>query len=107
MWIPDQGRKSVEFEGTINRHGNIAVPQAVLDDFGGKSRGKFHVRLTGRVISSKLRERRVKEEEIKRIATTQLESHDQVVKFLLSDGSLRFSKGIRRRLTRFAKGTAR
>jgi len=105
--IPDHSRKSVEFEGTINQHGNIAVPQAVLDDLGGKSREKIHVRLTGRVISSKLRERRVKEEEIERIATTQLESRDQVLKFLLSEGALRYNKGIRRRLTTFAKGPAR
>jgi hypothetical protein len=105
--IPDHSRKSVEFEGTINQYGNIAVPQAVLDDFGGKSREKIHVRLTGRVISSKLRERRVKEEEIERIAATQLESRDQVLKFLLSEGALRYNKGIRRRLTTFVEGPAR
>lgn len=97
----------MEFEGTINRHGNIAVPRAVLDDFGGKSGSKIQVRLTGRVVSSKLRERRVKEEEIERIAARQLESRDQVVKFLLSEGALSHNKGIRRRLTRFFLGTAR
>jgi hypothetical protein len=102
--IPDHSHKSVEFEGTINQYGNIVVPQAVLDDFGLKSRGKVHIRLTRRMISTKLRERRVNEEEIERIAITQLESHDQVVKFLLSEGALRNSKGILRRLTRLGNG---
>ena len=81
-------RKSAEFEACVDKSGKIAVPESVMREFGSRS-GTVHVRLTAKAISSGLLERSVSEEEIERISSTQLESREQVVKFLLSEGSLK------------------
>ena len=98
-------RNSIEFEGMIDEHGAIVVPDAALDHFPKGSGNKVHVRLTGPRISSALKEKRVNEDEIERIASLQLESRDQVVTFLLSEGSLRNRKSMLRQVKKRAKGT--
>ncbi len=93
----DQHRRSVEFDGEIDESGKIAIPEGFAKEIKGSS-GTIHVRLTSKVISSELKERNVSEEEIERICLVQLESRDQVVKFLLSEGVLRRTP-IRKRMT--------
>ena len=80
-------QSSVEFETILDQSGKIVVPQSVLKEFG-KHSGAIHVRLTAKALSSELKASNVSEEEIERIGSLQLESRDQVVKFLLSEGAL-------------------
>lgn len=85
--MTESPRESVEFEGAIDRKGRITVPSHIIREFG-KRGGRVHVRLTTNTISAGLRERDVSEREIERIGAMQLESREQVVKFLLSEGAL-------------------
>lgn len=85
--MTESSRESVEFESAIDRKGKITIPSHIMREFG-KRGGRVHVRLTTNTISAGLREREVSEEEIERISAMQLESREQVVKFLLSEGAL-------------------
>jgi hypothetical protein len=102
----DHTRQSVEFEGSIDGRGKITVPRSILAQLG-KGSSSIRVRLTSKVISSALKNKNVGEEEIERIAGLQLESRDQVVKFLLSEGVLRGHKAFKQRAEGFAGGTRR
>ncbi|MBI4535863.1 MAG: hypothetical protein HY708_06260 [Ignavibacteriae bacterium] len=94
--MTDKGQKSVEFDAVIGADGTISIPASVLERFE-KGSGKVHVRLSGRQVASELKDRDVSEDEIQRIAGIQLESHDQVVKFLMSEGALRTNRPFVRR----------
>lgn len=102
----DHTRQSVEFESSIDGHGRITIPPLILAQLGKASR-PLRVRLTSKVISSALQRRDVNEEEIERIAALQLETREQVVRFLLSEGALRRNKALKRRAEVFAGGTLR
>lgn len=91
-------RSSVEFETILDQSGKIVVPEGVSKEFR-KYSGAIHVRLTAKAISSELKARDVSEEEIERIGSIQLESRDQVVRFLLSEGAL-MKGGGRKRMQR-------
>ena len=93
----DQYRRSVEFDGEIDESGKIAIPANLAKEMKG-SFGTIHVRLTSKAINSKLKEHDVSEEEIERICLVQLESREQVGRFLLSEGVLRKTP-IRKRMT--------
>ncbi len=82
-----------EFEAVMGNDGTIVVPHGLAKRFVGK---KLHVRLRSEEVASELMEKNVTEEEIERIANIQLESREQVVKFLLTEGSLRTSSLLRR-----------
>ena len=82
----ERSRTSAEFEGKIGDDGKIAVPASILSQL---KKGSIHVRLSGNRVSSELQTRGVTEEEIQKIAAMQLESRDQVVTFLLSEGVLK------------------
>jgi hypothetical protein len=88
-------RRSVEFEATIDKAGKITLPESVVKEIG---KNPLHVRLTAKSISSELKNRSVSEDEIEHIGAIQLESREQVVKFLLSEGAL--SRSSIRRLVR-------
>ncbi|MBI5473316.1 MAG: hypothetical protein HY961_13310 [Ignavibacteriae bacterium] len=83
-----------EFEGYVDANGAIAVPTEMVDALSGK---KLHVRIQQNEIASSLRKKMVTEDEIARIAATQLEQRDQAVKFLLSEGSLKSNRAFSRR----------
>jgi DNA-binding transcriptional regulator/RsmH inhibitor MraZ len=102
----DHSRESIEFEGTIDKHGRIAVPPSIRAhiDKGARS---LRVRLTSKVISSALKLKDVTEEEIERIGALQLEKREQVVKFLLSEGALRGHVVLKRKARALAKGMLR
>ena len=91
-------RKSVEFESVIDRDGNIRVPEHLRRVMDETPHAKMHVRLTAHLMNSTLRKKGVSEEEIERIGNLQLESRDQVVKFLLSEGALAGNRRIRARM---------
>ncbi len=96
----DDHRASIEFEGVVDEHGRIAVPPAVLAGLDRRSRSTLHVRLTSKVINTALRKNDVTEEEVDRIAALQLETREQVVKFLLSEGALQRDGAFKKRGTR-------
>jgi hypothetical protein len=83
----DAHRHSVEFEAAIDASGRIAIPKHLLTLLGA-TKERVHVRVTTKAISSVLRNRKVSEEEIERIGSTQLETREQVLRFLLSEGAL-------------------
>lgn len=97
----EQKNSSDEFDATMDEAGRILVPSEIRDRFAGK---KVRVRLRSEEIAVTLRENNVTEEEIERIASVQLESREQVVKLLLSEGTL---KGNTLFAARAAKGIAR
>lgn len=78
-------RKSVEFEASIDASGKITIPKDISTELGV---GPVHVRLTAKSINAELKQLKVSEEEIERIGSLQLESREQVVTFLLSEGAL-------------------
>jgi hypothetical protein len=84
--------ESVEFDAIVDEHGRLTIPVSLVNKSGGFTGRRFHVRLTDKSISSKLSSRKVSEEEVDRIAGLQLETREQVVKFLLSEGGLRKTK---------------
>ncbi len=89
----DGHKNSVEFEARIDDGGQIHIPDHIAKELGTDS---VHVRLTVKAISSELKQRNVSEDEITRISNIQLESRDQVVKFLLSEGALQKGDGRKR-----------
>ncbi len=80
--------KSFEFTANVGERGEIAIPYTLVEDYGLKPGTRVHVRVTDHALSERLNERGITEEEIQRIAALQLESREQVVKFLLSEGAL-------------------
>ena len=76
-------QSSNEFEALIDDDGKIAVPPQLRKQFDGT---KLHVRLHKEEISGALRSMHVTEDEVERISIVQLESREQVIKFLLCEG---------------------
>ncbi|MBX2992272.1 MAG: hypothetical protein KF749_14055 [Bacteroidetes bacterium] len=90
-------KKSVqEFDCFLEQDGTIAVPREIAERFSGS---KLHVLLERKEISDRLKKNNVTEGEIERISALQLETREQVIKFLLSQGTLakRASNGRRRK----------
>lgn len=88
-------KKSVqEFEGVLEQDGTIGVPPEIAERFSG---AKLHVRIEKKEINDRLMKNNVTEEEIERISALQLESREQVIKFLLSQGMLAKRASGRRR----------
>jgi DNA-binding transcriptional regulator/RsmH inhibitor MraZ len=98
-----QGRSSTEFEAVIDKKGRITVPHVVMKRLAGSK--KVHVRLSQTTVNEALTKKSVTEEEIERVAAVQLEDRDQVVRFLLTEGSLRNSAGFRQRGQGRVKGS--
>ena len=95
-----------EFEARIDHDGKITVPSRLVQLYSGK---KLHIRIHREEVSIRLRDKDVTEEEIDRISSVQHESHEQVVKFLLSEGALFESPAFKRRAkaSDSARGTQR
>lgn len=79
---------SVEFEAVVVPGGTITVPGEYMDHGGIHEGERLHVRLTRKRLMSVLQRRGVTEEEIEAIAKLQLEPREQVVKFLMTEGSI-------------------
>ena len=87
----------MEFDGEIDREGRISVPASIREQLGN---GSIQIRLSAMGVGAKLDDRGVTEEEIQKIAATQSESRDQVVKFLLIEGALKGRKMFKQHLRR-------
>jgi len=98
---------SVQFEGSVGEDGKIPVPPEFLERLQDSALAKIHVRLTANRLHGALKQRQVSEEEIEAIGKLQLESRDQVVRFLLSEGSLSRRTNRRSRKGRGRKEPAR
>lgn len=87
-----QSHTVIEFDSTIEADGTITVPGEILARARTEFGHKVRVRLLDRKEAAVLRERKIGDEEIESIARLQLESREQVVKFLMSEGALVGSK---------------
>jgi len=94
--------RTAEFETTVGPDGAINIPGPLLESLGLSEGGKLSVRIMGKAATAFLKRSGVTNDEIDRIAAMQLESPDQVVKFLLSEGSLKAKRG---RLSRLRRGS--
>jgi len=100
--MTDKNLRTAEFEATVGRDGSLNIPATLLESLGLVEGGKLFVRITGKNAMALLKRGGVTNDEIDRIAVMQLESPDQVVKFLLSEGAL---KAKRRRLAGLKRGS--
>ena len=100
--MTDKHLRSAEFEATLGRGGSLGIPGELLESLGLAEGAKLSVRIIGKNAMALLKRGGVTNDEIDRIAVMQLESPDQVVKFLLSEGAL---KAKRRRLAGLKRGS--
>jgi hypothetical protein len=88
---------SVEFDAEVSERGELLLPrdlEATLHEHKGK---RIRVRVTSQHLSEALRRRAVTEEEVARICETQFESRENVLRFLLAQGSLADRQSFRKR----------
>jgi hypothetical protein len=78
----------LEFEAVMGPDGNLRVPDRVRVLLGKHAGTRLSVRLIPRVIAGALARHNVSDGEVERIASVQLESREQVITFLLSEGAL-------------------
>lgn len=95
-------RKATEFISVVDEQGRISIPEDVLRQV----EGRVHVRLSPVHLSAQLHEKGVSEEEVEHLGAVQLESREQVVKFLLSEGALSGAAVFRMRAEKFVRGKA-
>lgn len=93
-------KSSNEFEALIDDEGKITIPSELRKHLAGKT---LHVRLHKEEVSAGLKEKGVTEDEVERIASVQLESREQVVKFFLSEGALANDQAFAQRAKRETK----
>jgi len=86
-----------DFTGVLDGDGKIAVPDALRKALTESGAGKIHVRVSPVTVNAVLKTQGVTEEEIDHLCNAQLETREQVVKFLLSEGALKGDAGFRRR----------
>lgn len=82
-------RKSVlAFDATLDAHGRIVVPADVAAVLGPDASALLRVQLTPAAVSEELGRNGVTEDEVERMAELQMEPREQVIAFLLAEGSL-------------------
>ncbi len=86
-----------DFTGVLDAEGKIAVPDALRKALAESGARKIHVRLSPLTVNAGLRAQGVTEEEIDHLCMAQLETREQVVKFLLSEGAMKSDAGFRHR----------
>ena len=94
----EKAKHSIAFEAEIDGDGRVQFSRPVAGELRLKTGAKVTVSIAGGVLSKELTAREVSNEEIERIGNVQLEDREQVVKFLLSEGSLSRSGSLRRRV---------
>jgi hypothetical protein len=82
------------FEAVIYPGGSVRLPPAEAGTF--REGEHVVVRLQSAPMGKELAARGIREEEIRLIAETQLESRERVIRFLLAEGVLRRGAGKRR-----------
>lgn len=76
------------FDALIGSDGLIRIPDRVREALAALADGPVRVRLAPAALADELQARGVTEGEIEKIASTQLEGRDQVIRFLLVEGSV-------------------
>ena len=92
-----------DFEAVIGPDGTIRVPGGILSRAGTGPGSRVNVRLLPAGIAKALERRNVTDAEVDRIAGLQLEPREQVIAFLLAEGSLPAASGAARRKGRGKK----
>jgi len=97
------GLDPLVFDAIIGSDGLIRIPDRVREALAAHADGPVRVRLAPAVLADELKARGVTDGEIEKIASTQLEEREQVIRFLLAEGSVaeerrrgRTPKGARR-----------
>ncbi len=80
--------RGLDFEAVIGGDGRIEVPGEVLHRLPANRPSRVRVRLMPAVLAAALERKNVTVEEVERIASVQLESQQQVISFLLAEGTL-------------------
>jgi hypothetical protein len=80
--------KSIEFESRLGSDGRLLVPEEIQTELQRLEGRRIRVRIIPERDARKLRTRNITEDEIDRIATLQREERRNVVRFLLSEGTL-------------------
>jgi hypothetical protein len=93
----------LDFEAVIGADGKIGVPGEILRRLGTHAGSPLRVRLLPEVLARALERKNVTAGEVETIAGVQLEDREQVIAFLLAEGSL--APG--RRSRRTVKGRAK
>lgn len=88
----DRNRRSVEFDAVVKEGGTIVIPASVLQQLNEGGSGKIHVRVSAPDLVADLKSRDVVEAEVEEISGVQMESREQVLKFLMSEGALKGSR---------------
>jgi hypothetical protein len=101
--MPGSPPRHTEFAVLLRNDGVIRVPPGALSAFRGSLPESVVVRVTAQGIDRALRSREVTEREIQTIAQIQREPRENVVRFLLSEGSLAKSRSLTGRVGRGRK----
>lgn len=84
----EKPKHSIQFEAVVDNEGKVSFSRSV-EDLGLKPGSKVTVNIFGGVLSERLTDLGVTEEEIERIGDRQLEDREHVMTFLASQGVLR------------------
>jgi hypothetical protein len=93
----------LDFEAVIGADGKISVPGEIISRLGTHTGSPLRVRLLPEVLARALERNNVTAGEVEKIAAVQLEDREQVIAFLLAEGTL--APG--RRSRRTVKGRAK
>ena len=80
--------EGLDFEAVIGADGKIGVPAKIIRRLGTHAGSPLRVRLLPEVLVKALERKNVTAAEVETIAAVQLEDREQVIRFLLSEGSL-------------------
>lgn len=90
-------KESAEIDLRIPADGTLVIPKGVVNRLNVKAGEKVHVRVTTSILSGKLKQQNVSEEEIERISAVQMEPRDNVIKFLATESRLSGNRAFSRR----------
>lgn len=88
----EESKHSQKFESIILKDGSVKISGSILKNLNLKPGTKVTVTLIKDILSKKLTQLNVTEEEIEKICATQLENRENVIRFLNSEGSFSNNK---------------
>lgn len=100
----DHAYQSIECEVEIGKDGTLTLPPGIGRRLPAGER--IILRFSLGAIKNSLRRRRVSEDEVERIALTQLERRENVIQFLESEGALAASRSFAQRAAALLQNTA-
>ena len=89
---------SAPIRAAVRKDGSIVVPGIAVAAMGLKPGNRVHVRVTVESLSVRAMELGVTEEEVDAIGELQLESRENVLRFLAAEGSLAKRRSFRTRV---------